>query len=85
MRAERSKEPLGNIMNSFVKKWKPRWLLLKYFGLAKTLTLNPTGNSERKKAEVDRRKRGNTVLKDYFACTTMAAENRTGWKGIVAK
>ena len=49
---------------------------------------NPTGHSERKKKRGRQKKRWEDNIKEWtgmdFASSTRAAENRSGWKGIVA-
>ena len=61
------------------------WPCLKVFWFSKD---NPTGHSERKKKK---RPKGEEVGRQYqtvdrtgLASSTRVAENRTGWKGIVA-
>ena len=59
------------------------WPCLKVFWFSKD---NPTGQSERKKKEADRRRGGKTISNSgqNFASSTRAAENRSRWKGNVA-
>ena len=49
---------------------------------------NPTGHSERKKKEADRRRGGKTISKSGQEWTVPAQlgqlKNRTKWKGVVA-
>ena len=73
---------------TLVKKRKLRWFghVLRSSGLAKTM-LQGTVKGKRKRGR--QKKRWEDNIKEWtgmdFASSTRAAENRSGWKGIVAK
>ena len=73
---------------TLVKKRKLRWFghVSRSSGLAKTI-LQGTGKGKRKRGR--QKKRWEDNIKEwtgmYFASSTRAAENRSRWKGIVAK
>ena len=89
--ADRSKQPLGNMMNSCPgQETEPRWFdrvsVSRPSGLVKTI-LQGTVKGNRKRGS--QKKRWNDNTKEWtgidFASSTRVAENRTRWRGIAAK
>ena len=78
--AERSKQPFGTYdeLLTLVKKRKLRWFghVSRSSGLAKTILQDTVQGKRRKRRQRKRRE---------DASSARVAEDRTGWKGIVAK
>ena len=80
--------PLENMVNSYnhVQETKLRWFVSRSSGLAKTI-LQGTVNGNRRKGRKKKRWKDNNkeCTGMDFAGSTKAAEDRTRWKGVVAK
>ena len=87
--AERSKQPLGNMMHSCpVQETEPRWFdhVSRPSGLAKTILLGTVKGNRKRGSQ---KKKWNDNTKEWtgidFARSIRVAENRTRWRGIAAK